>query len=114
MTSPTFMDFQEAALREGFDEVAERVWAADTIVPEHRHDFAVHARVVQGEMWLTCADSTLHLKPGDRFALERGQPHAERYGAEGATYWVARRNPTAALTHPAGQPAQALSSISKP
>jgi hypothetical protein len=30
--------------------------------------------------------------PGDDFALERDVPHAERYGADGATYWVGRRN----------------------
>ena len=24
-------------------------------------------------------------------ALERDMPHSERYGSEGATYWVARR-----------------------
>jgi len=48
--------------------------------------------VTQGEMWLTCDGETRHLLPGDTFALSRGQQHAERYGSEGATYWVARRN----------------------
>jgi hypothetical protein len=33
-----------------------------------------------------------HLLPGDTFALERDERHAERYGDDGATYWVARRN----------------------
>lgn len=28
----------------------------------------------------------------DRFELATDVAHAERYGAEGATYWVARRN----------------------
>ncbi|WP_259292645.1 hypothetical protein [Xylophilus ampelinus] len=31
-----------------------------------------------------------HLQPGDRFALDRDEPHAERYGSTGATYWAAR------------------------
>ncbi|CAN5307794.1 hypothetical protein BH11PSE9_BH11PSE9_33170 [soil metagenome] len=26
-------------------------------------------------------------------AVVRGTPHDERYGPQGATYWVARRNP---------------------
>ncbi len=43
-------------------------------------------------MWLTVDDQTQHLLPGDRFELEHGTPHSERYGSEGATYWVARRN----------------------
>ena len=30
------------------------------------------------------------LKPGDRFELDREVPHAERYGPEGTTFWVAR------------------------
>jgi hypothetical protein len=41
-------------------------------------------------MWLTVAERTQHLRTGDRFELEAEVPHAERYGAEGATYWVAR------------------------
>jgi len=35
-------------------------------------------------------ERTQHLRAGDRFELDHGVPHAERYGDEGATYWVAR------------------------
>jgi quercetin dioxygenase-like cupin family protein len=52
----------------------------------------VKALVLRGELWLTVDGDTRHLRPGDRFALDRDVPHAERYGAEGAAYWVARRN----------------------
>jgi predicted exporter len=48
------------------------------------------ALLVQGEMWLQVGADTRHLLPGDTLALEREVPHAERYGREGATYWVAR------------------------
>jgi quercetin dioxygenase-like cupin family protein len=72
--------------------VLERVWAPNTTVDTHKHPFAVEAVVTQGEMWLTCRGDTLHLKPGDTFALDRDEAHAERYGAEGATYWAARRS----------------------
>jgi len=41
-------------------------------------------------MWLTVDGVTQHLQPGDRFDLPAGRPHAERYGPQGATYWVAR------------------------
>ena len=47
--------------------------------------------VVRGEMWLTVGGSTRHLLPGGTFELSVDVPHAERYGPEGATYWVARR-----------------------
>ncbi|MBT9552640.1 MAG: AraC family ligand binding domain-containing protein [Hydrogenophaga sp.] len=88
----SFDSFKSAALAEGFDEVLERVWAPDTVLDTHSHPFAVKALVVQGEMWLTVGDETQHLVPGELFELEHGVPHAERYGPEGATYWVARLN----------------------
>ena len=92
MTSTSLREFTAHALAEGFDEVLERQWAALTVLETHTHPFALKARVVQGEMWLSVGQETRHLLPGDEFALERDVPHAERYGTEGATYWVARRN----------------------
>lgn len=88
----TFETFRSVALAEGFDEVLERVWAPGTVVAEHTHPFAVKAKLVQGEMWLTVGGQTQHLHPGDLFELAHGEPHTERYGSEGATYWVARLN----------------------
>lgn len=88
----SFDGFKSRSLADGFDEVLVREWAPNEVVPEHRHDFGVSAIVVQGEMWLTCEGSERHLLPGDFFTLYRNEPHAERYGAQGATYWVARRN----------------------
>jgi len=88
----SFSEFESAARARGFTEVLERQWAAGTVIDTHTHAFAVEARVVQGEMWLTVGDTTRHLQPGDGFTLDREVPHAERYGGEGATFWVARRN----------------------
>jgi hypothetical protein len=93
MTAVTFAEFQAAALAQGYDEVLARRWAADTVLETHSHSFAVKALVVGGEMWLSVGDRTRHLLSGDEFELERDVPHAERYGSQGATYWVARRNP---------------------
>jgi hypothetical protein len=42
-------------------------------------------------MWLVVGDGERHLLPGDEFTLGREEPHAERYGPQGATYWAARR-----------------------
>jgi len=92
MNAFTFDAFRASARTLGFDEVVERVWKPGTVLDTHTHAFAARALVVQGEMWLTVGADTRHLLPGDTFALERDVPHAERYGAEGATYWVARRN----------------------
>jgi mannose-6-phosphate isomerase-like protein (cupin superfamily) len=91
MTTGTLEAFATAARAEGFDEVLERRWAPGTVLESHTHPFALRALVVQGEMWLTVGTAVRHLRPGDAFALDREVPHAERYGVEGATYWVARR-----------------------
>lgn len=92
MNTPSFETFQASALNEGFDEVIERSWDPLTVLDTHTHPFGVKALVTQGEMWLTVGDKTQHLQAGDRFTLDREVPHAERYGAQGATYWVARKN----------------------
>lgn len=91
-TDVTFPEFSAGARAEGFDEVVERDWPPAAVLDEHRHPFDAKALVVRGEMWLTCGGDTRRLLPGDRFELAADEPHAERYGSEGATYWVARRN----------------------
>ncbi len=93
MNSKSFEAFQADARAAGFDEVLERRWAPDTVIDTHTHAFSLEALVIQGEMWLSCAGTTRHLRPGDRFALDAEVPHSERYGIDGATYWVARRTP---------------------
>ena len=91
-TIPSFDAFASQARAQGFDEVLERQWAPDTVLDTHTHPFAVQALVVAGEMWLTVGADTQQLRAGDPFTLDREVPHAERYGPQGATYWVARRN----------------------
>ncbi|MBX3611558.1 MAG: AraC family ligand binding domain-containing protein [Hydrogenophaga sp.] len=87
-----FETFRDQALIEGFDEVLERRWNPDTVLDTHTHPFSVKAVVTEGEMWLTVDAHTRHLRPGDTFTLARDVPHAERYGSQGAAYWVARKN----------------------
>jgi hypothetical protein len=91
-TLPRFEEFERDARARGYHEVLERRWSPGQIVDTHTHPFVADALVVQGEMWLTVGRDTRHLLPGDTFHLERDEPHAERYGADGATYWVGRRS----------------------
>lgn len=91
MPLPSYAEFESDARARGYEEVLERRWAPGTVLETHTHPFTVDAVVTQGEMWLACEGRTQHLKAGDRFTLEREVPHAERYGDEGATVWVARR-----------------------
>jgi quercetin dioxygenase-like cupin family protein len=83
----------EAAVRvEGFDEVLVRGWEPALVLETHRHPFAVKAHVARGEFWLTERERTRPLRTGEGFELAREVPHAERYGADGATVRVARRH----------------------
>jgi len=91
VTPTSFAQFEASAKAQGFDEALERRWEPLTVLDTHSHPFAAQATVVQGEMWLTVNGETQHLLPGDGFELAPGVPHSERYGNEGATYWVARR-----------------------
>jgi tRNA pseudouridine32 synthase/23S rRNA pseudouridine746 synthase len=93
----TFEAFQAQALAEGFDEVLEKVWAPHTVLAEHTHPFAVKVRVAAGQLWLSGRGvngqlQKRYLSAGDAFTLPRSEPHAEHYGPEGATFWVARKN----------------------
>lgn len=88
----TFEAFSAEHRAAGCDEVLERRWQPNMVIETHTHPFAVQALVVQGEFWLTLGGRVQHLKAGDRFELAADVPHAERYGAEGAIFWVARRN----------------------
>ena len=88
----TFEAFSAEQRAAGCDEVVERKWQPNTVIATHTHSFAAKALVVQGEMWLTVGSRTQHLKPGDGFELEPDVAHDERYGPEGAIYWVARTN----------------------
>ena len=93
----SFEAFKQQALAEGFDEVLERTWEPNTVLDTHTHPFGVKARVTAGHLWLTQTDASgksqkRYLTPGDEFTVAREEPHAEHYGPEGATYWVARKN----------------------
>ena len=92
MRTPDFNEFTRQSLDEGFDEVLVREWAPSLVLDTHTHPFAVSAYVERGEYWLTLEQEVKHLKAGDHFRLARDIPHAERYGPEGATVWVARAN----------------------
>ena len=92
MSDTAYKLFEAESLAAGFDEVLVREWTPGLVLDTHTHPFAVSARIVAGEVALSAGGATAHLRAGDRFDLERDAPHAERYGPEGATFWVARRH----------------------
>ena len=88
----SFEQFKADSLEKGFDEVMVRDWTPNQEAPTHTHEFDANALIVKGEMWLTVGQDTRHLMAGDTFELGHGTPHSEKYGPEGATFWVARIN----------------------
>ena len=92
MNIPTRESFTRQSHAEGFDEVLVREWTANLVLDTHTHPFGVSAYVARGEYWLSIGDQVQHLQAGDSFRLDRDVAHAERYGAQGATVWVARAN----------------------
>ncbi|MFL5441441.1 MAG: cupin domain-containing protein [Myxococcales bacterium] len=93
MTIESFESFRSRSLESGANEVLERRYTPGQIVDRHTHSFDADALVTQGEMWLTFDDGkTLHLRAGDTFHVTHGTPHSEKYGPDGTTYWVARRD----------------------
>jgi quercetin dioxygenase-like cupin family protein len=92
MNTPTLESFTAQSMDEGFDEIIVRKWAPHLKLDTHTHPFDVSAYVVHGEYWLTVGDDVKHLKAGVFFRLARNLAHAELYGPQGATVWVARAN----------------------
>ncbi len=88
----SFEAFEAAARAAGFDEVLVREWAPGLVLDTHTHPFAVDALVVRGSVTLHCAGQQRLVSSGQGFELAREAPHAEHYGPEGATFWVARRH----------------------
>ncbi len=91
-TPQSFEDFESNARAAGYDEVLVRQWQPGQVLDTHVHPFEVKALVVAGGFTLTEGEQRRELQAGDSFALARNTPHAEHYGPDGATFWVARRH----------------------
>jgi quercetin dioxygenase-like cupin family protein len=88
----SFEAFEATARAQGFDEVLVREWKPGQVVETHTHPFSIDALVVRGEVTLQCGSEQRVVKAGEGFELAREVPHAEFYGPEGATFWVARKH----------------------
>jgi quercetin dioxygenase-like cupin family protein len=93
MTNLNLEEFKKASAEKGYDNLIIREWEANSVSELHTHEFAVHAVIAQGEMWMTKDGKTEHLQVGDTFTMEPETPHAEKYGKDGTIYWAARRFP---------------------
>ena len=92
MNPATFEEFAADARADGYDEILVREWGASVETGTHTHPFHARLVVARGGLKITMEGRTIDLKPGDGCEVPRDLPHAEIYGAEGATLWVGRAN----------------------
>ena len=87
--------FSSACKRDGYDDVEQRQGTPGFTAKPHTHPFSVRGLVLDGEFRLTRNGETQVCRAGDSFSMESGCEHAESFGADGATYLVARKHDAA-------------------
>jgi quercetin dioxygenase-like cupin family protein len=76
--------FKDALLRAGYEEITINTTPGERHNPEHSHPYDVRVMVLSGSLTLTWRGQIKTFRSGDTFTMERGCPHAESYGLEGA------------------------------
>ncbi len=87
----TLIDFTAQAMEDGFDEIIQKEWACDLVLEKHTHPFDARVQLSAGQLVLSLASGVQKFESGQGFFLARGVEHAEQYGPQGATLWVARK-----------------------
>jgi len=84
----------EAELRQqGYAEIVDRRMEANSINPEHAHEFDARLLVLEGAMTITAEGEQRTYRAGDTFAMTAGCRHTEACGSDGARYLAGRRYP---------------------
>ena len=82
----------ETELREqGYAEVIERRMEANTLNPEHAHEFDARLMVLDGTMTIASEGSERTYRAGDVYTMQAGCRHTEQAGPGGAVYLAGRR-----------------------
>lgn len=87
-----FNDFSTQAMDDGFDEIIKKEWAPNLVIEKHTHPFDARVQVATGQVKLELATGVQTFEAGQGFFIPRGTEHAEQYGPNGATFWVARKS----------------------
>ena len=87
----SLVEFTAQAMDDGFDEILQKDWAPKLVIDKHTHPFDARVQVAAGQVTLELADGVQTFAAGQSFYIPRGTEHAEEYGADGATFWVARK-----------------------
>ena len=90
------INFETELREQGYAEVVDRRMEADTVNPEHAHEFDARLLILEGAMTITAEGAERTYRAGDTFMMRAGCRHSERAGPEGARYLAGRRYPVAA------------------
>ena len=84
-------DFIEMLAREGFQTTVLVEREAGAFLENHTHAFEAKALILEGELTLDVAGKQTRYQIGDVFHLMTNEAHSERYGPEGVSYLVGRK-----------------------
>ena len=87
----THEDFMSSLRAGGFAEPVTVQREPDGFLDTHAHPFEARALILSGELSICTQTTDCHYGPGDVFHLAADTPHTERYGPEGVTYLVGRK-----------------------
>jgi quercetin dioxygenase-like cupin family protein len=85
--------FETELRQQGYAEVVDRRMEANSVNPEHAHEFDARLLVLEGAMTITAEGRERTYGAGDTFTMTAGCRHTERSGPEGARYLAGRRYP---------------------
>ena len=86
--------FENELQQQGYAETVDRRMEANSVNPEHAHEFDARLLVLEGAMTITAEGRQRTYRAGDTFAMTAGCRHTEECGSEGARYLAGRRYPT--------------------
>ena len=86
-------EFESECQAQGYLEIIDRQMEANTINPEHSHEFDAKLLVLEGEMTIVSNGSERLYRSGDTFAITAGCRHTEQSETEGVRYLAGRRYP---------------------
>jgi quercetin dioxygenase-like cupin family protein len=84
--------FEDDLKRDGFADIEIKSVESNKRVGEHSHPFDVRAKVLAGEITLTCGGTSRTYRAGDVFSMDAGCEHSEQCGPSGVTYTVGRKH----------------------
>jgi len=87
-------EFETELGEQGYSEFIDRRMEANSLNPEHAHEFDARLLVLEGAMTIIAEGQERMYRAGDTFSMPAGCRHAEQCGPEGVRYLAGRRYPT--------------------